>query len=93
MSSEKSVIELFKEIQETQNSMACQLSQITKAFPNEDIDGHRRYHESVIEWSELRNKMVREALLKCAGAGAVAGAGYLIYAISITVKMYFGKGP
>ncbi len=65
--------------------------EILKAFPNGDTDGHRRYHEAVIEWSELRNRMVREALLKCAGAGAVAGAGYLIYAIGVTIKMYFAS--
>lgn len=63
--------------------------EIIKAFPGGDVDGHRRYHESIIEWAELRNKMVREALIKCAGAGAVAGAGYLLIAIYIALKMYF----
>ena len=50
---------------------------LLQAFPAGDIDGHRRYHESVIEWRELRNKMVREGLIKVAQAGMLAGAGIL----------------
>lgn len=55
--------------------------QILRAFPGEDTDGHRRYHEAVIEWRELRNKMVREALIKVAQGGALAGAGWVALAI------------
>lgn len=54
---------------------------LAQAFPGGDVDGHRRYHESVIEWRELRNKMVREALIKVAQAGALAGAGWVLVAI------------
>lgn len=64
--------------------------QILRAFPGEDTDGHRRYHEAVIEWRELRNKMVREALIKVAQGGALAGAGWVALAMwqafKITVK-------
>lgn len=64
--------------------------QLLKAFPGGDTDGHRRYHESVIEWRELRNKMVREALIKVAQGGALAGAGWVALAMwqafKITVK-------
>ena len=51
------------------------------AFPGSDTDGHRRYHEGVIEWQELRNKLVREALIKVAQGGALAGAGWVALAI------------
>lgn len=61
------------------------------AYPAEDIDGHRRYHESVIEWRELRNKMVREAMLKCAGATGLTAFGWLLYAVWVTVKMEIHK--
>lgn len=47
------------------------------AFPAADVDGHRRYHEAVIEWRELRNKMVREALTKMVGASVLAALGWL----------------
>lgn len=64
--------------------------QLLSAFPAGDIDGHRRYHEAVIEWRELRNKMVGEALIKAAGAGVVGGLGWIAYALwksfLITVK-------
>jgi len=63
---------------------------ILLAFPSGDTEGHRRYHESVIEWRDLRNKMVREALIKVAQGGALAGAGWvavaLWQALKITVK-------
>jgi len=57
------------------------------AFPGGDCDGHRRYHEGVIEWQELRNKLVREALIKVAQAGALAGAGWIVLAIWQAFKM------
>lgn len=64
--------------------------QILTAFPGGDCEGHRRYHEGVIEWQELRNKLVREALIKVAQGGALAGAGWVALAIwqafKITVK-------
>lgn len=60
---------------------------VLSAFPSGDTDGHRRYHESVIEWRELRNKMVREALIKVAQGGALAGAGWIALAIWQSVKL------
>lgn len=64
--------------------------QVLNAFPSGDTDGHRRYHESVIEWRELRNKVVKEALIHAAKAGSLAAFGWIAYAIwqslKITVK-------
>lgn len=64
--------------------------QVLSAFPAGDTDGHRRYHESVIEWRELRNKLVREALIKVAQAGTLAACGWIALAIwqafKLTVK-------
>lgn len=54
---------------------------LLSGFPADDVDGHRRYHESVIEWRELRNKMVREALMKVAQAGGLAAFGWLAMAL------------
>jgi hypothetical protein len=62
-------------------------SQLLQAFPSGDIDGHRRYHEAVIEWRELRNKLVREALIKVTQAGALAGAGWIALAIWQSFKL------
>lgn len=55
--------------------------QLLKAFPGGDTDGHRRYHEAVIEWRELRNKMVRESLIKVFQSGALIGTGWLALAL------------
>jgi hypothetical protein len=56
------------------------------AFPNGDTGGHRRYHEGVIEWQELRNKLVREALIKIAQTGGVAAFGWFLYAVWVAFK-------
>lgn len=61
--------------------------QLLHAFPAGDTDGHRRYHEAVIEWRELRNKLVREALIKVTQAGALAGAGWVALAIWQSFKL------
>ena len=63
---------------------------LTDAFPAGDLDGHRRYHESVIEWREQRNKIVREGLAKIVHMGFIGGTGWLLYviwqAVKVTVK-------
>lgn len=61
---------------------------VLSGFPDNDPEAHRRYHESIIEWRELRNKMVREALIKMAGAGAIGGAGWLAYAMFQAIKTW-----
>jgi hypothetical protein len=63
------------------------IERLLSGFPADDVDGHRRYHESVIEWRELRNKMVREAMLKVAQAGALAACGWLALAIWKALKI------
>lgn len=64
---------------------------LLSGFPSDDIDGHRRYHESVIEWRELRNKMVREALVNVAKAGTLAGLGWLVLAVWQAFKVTVTK--
>ena len=54
------------------------IEKLMSGFPAGDFDGHRRYHEAVIEWRELRNKMIREGLIKIAQTGALAGAVILL---------------
>lgn len=61
--------------------------QVLSAFPAGDTDGHRRYHEAVIEWRELRNKLVREALIKVAQAGSLAAFGWVALAIWQSFKL------
>lgn len=65
-------------------------SHLMSAFPSSDVDGHRRYHESVIEWRELRNKLVRESLIKAAQATTLGALGWVALAIwksfLITIK-------
>jgi hypothetical protein len=57
------------------------MAKLVAGFPDGDAEAHRRYHEAIIERIELRNKMIREALVKVAGSGFLAGAAWLAYAV------------
>lgn len=74
-----------------QRQMKVEIAGITRGFPDGDPDSHRRYHESVIEWRELRNKMVREALMNAAKVGGVMGLGWVAYAVWVAMKMEIMK--
>jgi hypothetical protein len=77
----KALLDKVSQIDDHQQELARKVERFAAAFPGEDPEGHRRYHESVIEWRELRNQMVGAALKKVAEAGALAGTCWLIYAI------------
>jgi len=78
-------------VRDAQRSLKEEVQRIAKGFPDEDPDSHRRYHETVIEWRELRNKMVREALVNAAKVGGVAGLGWVVYALWTAAKMEMMK--
>jgi hypothetical protein len=59
---------------------------IISAFPAGDIDGHRRYHESLIEWRELRNKVIRECLIQVAKAGLIGAFGWMFWTLLVATK-------
>jgi hypothetical protein len=70
------VEQLLQKVAELQAANELLLS----GFPADDVDGHRRYHESVIEWRELRNKLVRDLLMKAAQATFMGALGFLALA-------------
>lgn len=74
-----------------QRKIQADVAALRDGFPDGDPDSHRRYHESIIEWRELRNRMVREALVKAAQAGAVGGLGWVAYAVWTAAKMEIMK--
>ncbi len=75
----------------TQQQLQADMAAMRQGFPDGDPDSHRRYHESIIEWRELRNRMVREALVKAAQAGAVGALGWVAYAVWMALKMEITK--
>ena len=99
------LVQLLSEVRDNQldlmanfEALSAKVSSLEQAdarlmagFPASDIDGHRRYHESVIEWRELRNKMVREALVNVAKAGTLAGLGWLVLAVWQAFKVTVTK--
>ena len=58
-----------RQIEDVQRNVAL----LATGFPDGDIEGHRRYHESIIKWHELRNQILRAALEKVVQAGVFAG--------------------
>jgi len=64
---------------------------IIRGFAGGDIDGHRRYHETVIEWRELRNKIVRESLINVAKAGFFGSVVWISWALFNALKLEFFK--
>ena len=95
------LVQLLNEVRDNQLDMMANFDTLSKkmaevqasndrllsGFPANDVEGHRRYHESVIEWRELRNKLVREALIKIASASALGAAGWLLLTIWQSFKM------
>ena len=85
-------IDVMKDdVAKTQEEVRMMRQALAGAFPNGDGDAHRRYHESVLEWRELRNKMVRESLLQAAKVGGLGGIGWIAYAIWQAFKMEIHK--
>jgi hypothetical protein len=56
------------------------IERVLSGFPADDVDGHRRYHQSVIERRELVNKMLRETLVNVAKTGTLGALGWLLLA-------------
>lgn len=88
---QRQVDEISRKLDEHATESNHRHSQILGAFPAQDTEGHRRYHESEIEWRELRNRMIRETLVNCAKTAGLTSAGWLAYAIWIAIKAEFTR--
>lgn len=75
------LMDLLNEIRGELRENTIKTEQLLSAFPGADIEGHRRYHESVIQWRETRNKLIQECLMKVAQAGTLAGFGWVALAL------------
>lgn len=78
-------------MRDAQRSLKEEVQSLAKGFPDSDPESHRRYHESVIEWRELRNRMVKDALIHASKLGFFAGLAWVAYAIWVTIKMEVTK--
>lgn len=71
--------------------LLTEVADLRSGFPDGDPDSHRRYHESIIAWRELRNELVRGALTNASKVGFLAGLGWVCYAVWLVIKMEFTK--
>ncbi len=81
----------YEETKRSIDRMQVEIETLMSGFPDSDPGSHRRYHESVIEWRETRNRLVKEALANAAKVGGVAAAGWVVYALWIAFKMELHK--
>ena len=63
---------------------------LLSAFPDQDTDGHHRYHKALIDWLELRNRTIRDALIKASQVGFIAAMGWILYAVYVA---FLNGGP
>lgn len=85
------IIKAVREVEERITVIQERQARIMQGFPDGDPDSHRRYHESVIEWRELRNQMVKSALIQAAKVGGVGAIGWILYAAWVAFKMELMK--
>ena len=74
-----------------QRKLQSEVQTLRKGFPDGDPESHRRYHETIIEWRELRNRLVRDALVHAAKIGGVGALGWVAYAVWVSFKMGITK--
>ncbi|KAF1043072.1 MAG: hypothetical protein GAK35_02392 [Herbaspirillum frisingense] len=70
-----------------------QLEQLREGFPDNDPDGHRRYHEALIRAAEERRKFWGEWRAHIMKMGSVAVLGFLVVQAWEYFKVIVGKIP
>ena len=73
------------------DKLTSEVKALRHGFPEGDPESHRRYHESVIEWQDTRNELVKGALMQAGKVGFIAAIGWVVYAIWIALKMELQK--
>ena len=87
-------LEIQKQLQalcDAQKHAQKDINSILRGFPDEDPESHRRYHETIIAWRELRNQLVKEALINAGKVGFLASIGWILYAVWLVFKMELSK--
>ena len=80
-----------EEIEKRLDHLTSEVKALRYGFPEGDPASHRRYHESVIQWQETRNRLVRGALEQAAKVGFLGAIGWVFYALFIAAMMEFMK--
>lgn len=82
---------VLKELTAIREEIAEQKDALMKAFPADDVDGHRRYHELLIEHEQqrihLRQAIIEKTLSGLIWMGLVfVGTSVWKYVITMVVK-------
>lgn len=68
------------------DEMRRDLAELKRAFPNEDPDSHRRYHEALIRGAEARSKLWQDLLGHLLKNGIWAGVIGMIFIVGQYIK-------
>lgn len=79
---QEKILQRCEEISNTHKLHEADIVTLKSAFPSMDVDGHRRYHQTLIEMLEEKRKL-RQAVQEKTMSGlvwlAIVGAGSAIY--------------
>ena len=53
----KPMVHALKRIEERLGSVESKLDRVVTAFPNSDFEGHKRYHETIVEMLAERRRL------------------------------------
>lgn len=101
----KALVSIIRYLRDGQNAILGKLDKQTeayqhielrmeafiRAFPAKDIDGHRRYHELMIETMAAKNRFYKALFERLAIGGVSALAVFVVGAVLLAIKTWFWK--
>lgn len=80
------LLERVTEIETELQRQAAAAAAFVRAFPSGDLEGHRRYHELMIEDIETRKRMTRAITEKALGGIVLGAVAFIAAAVMFYVK-------
>lgn len=87
----KAIDSMRSEIEGQIQSLKGKCEHLESGYPLNDPEGHRRFHEAVIERQRLRNEIVKDAVAHAAKAGFLSGIVFLGWLVWLYLKMEITK--
>lgn len=82
----KAIEKMRVEIENQLYDLKDKCKTLEAGFPLEDPNGHRKYHEAIIERQQLRNDIFRESLTHAAKVGFLSGIVFFCWLVWLYLK-------
>jgi hypothetical protein len=79
---QREIIKTLEHMEQRHNASEAAIEKITKAFPAGDLDGHRRYHETMIEMVAERRRLriaIQEKTISGLVWAGLVGAAVMVW--------------